>query len=327
MSATFSQFFPPNPIFTEKNLSDLSGKVFIVTGGASGVGLELSRILYGAGAKVYIAGRSETNAQKAIEDIKASSSDEGKTAGQVEFLHLQLDDLTTIKTTVETFRNKESELHVLWNNAGVSNPPAGSKSAQGYELQLATNVLGHLLFTQLLLPILRATAKKSQVASVRVVWAASVVVDLASPKGGLDMSDIKKTPSPDGQPGYANSKLGNWFLASEMAHQVADDGILSVVMNPGNLKTNLTRHIPITALLARPLLYPALKGAYTELYAGLSEDLTMKENGAYIVPWGRVHPAPRQDLLNALKSTDEENGTGLAREFWDWCEVQIKKYL
>jgi NAD(P)-dependent dehydrogenase (short-subunit alcohol dehydrogenase family) len=323
--ATFSQFFPPSPTLTEENLPAQTGKVFIVTGGASGVGLELTKILYGAGAKVYIAGRSEANAQEAIRVIKSEHKD-GQNNGQLEFLHLQLDDLSTIKASVETFNGKESQLHALWNNAGVSNPPAGSVSKQGYELQLATNVLGPLIFTQLLLPTLRATARSSQPASVRIVWAASIVVDMGAPTGGIDVSTLETKPSAGGQPGYTTSKLGNWFLASEMGRHVADDGVLSVVMNPGNLKTNLTRHIPYLKLLAYPLLYPAQKGAYTELYAGLSQDLSMKDQGAYIIPWGRIHPAPRADLVNALKPTDED-GTGQARQFWEWCEAQIESYL
>ena len=66
MGVTFSQFFPPKPTLTEVNLPSQKGKVFIVTGGTSGVGFELCAILYQAGGKVYLAGRSEANAQFAI---------------------------------------------------------------------------------------------------------------------------------------------------------------------------------------------------------------------------------------------------------------------
>ena len=141
MGATFSQFFPPNPDLTEKNLPNQKGKVFIVTGGASGVGFELATILYQAGAKVYIAGRSNTNAKEAIERIK-SSLHGASDGGELEYLHLELDDLSTIKASAEAFQKKESKLDVLFNNAGVSQPPLGSKSKQGHELQLATNCLG-----------------------------------------------------------------------------------------------------------------------------------------------------------------------------------------
>ena len=115
-----------------------------MTGGASGVGFELCAILYHAGGKVYLAGRSEANAQSAISNIKARSP---TSPGELIFLSVHLDDLTTIKPAVEAFTAKESKLDVLFNNAGVSLPPAGSLSAQGHELQMATNRLGLCLLT------------------------------------------------------------------------------------------------------------------------------------------------------------------------------------
>src|SRR4051812_4653547 len=109
MGATYSQFFPPAPSLTEKYLESQKGKVFIVTGGASGIGFELAKILFQSGGKVYVAGRSETKAQQVIEDIKSSSHD-SSAAGQLEFLHLELDDLSTIKSSADAFKSKESRL-------------------------------------------------------------------------------------------------------------------------------------------------------------------------------------------------------------------------
>ena len=138
MGTTFSQFFPPHPTMTEASLPSQKGKGFVVTGGASGVGLELCALLYHAGGKVYLAGRSETKAQAAIAKIQARSV---ISSGELHFLLLSLDDLATIRPAVEAFMAKESRLDVLFNNAGVSLPPRGSVSAQGHELQMATNCL------------------------------------------------------------------------------------------------------------------------------------------------------------------------------------------
>jgi NAD(P)-dependent dehydrogenase (short-subunit alcohol dehydrogenase family) len=321
MGANYSQFFPPQPTLTEKNLASQNGKVFIVTGGASGVGLELAKILFQAGGKVYIAGRSEVNARRAIEYIE-SSSDPSSTSSKLEFLHLELDDLTTIKSTVESFKLQESRLDVLWNNAGISLPPVGSTSKQGYELQVATNCLGHFLLAQLLQPLLKNTAEVSSPNSVRVVWTSSVMVDVSAPIGGLNMKDLSTvTPKTGGQEMYVASKVGNWFIGSEMARRYGKDGIISVTQNPGNLKTNLTRHVPWMKYMAYPLLYNAKMGAYTELWAGLSSEVKGKDNGCYVVPWGRIQSTRRQDLLDALKSV-EANGTGRANEFWEWCQAQ-----
>ena len=117
MAITFSQLFPPKPTLTEANLPSQKGKVFIVTGGASGVGFELCAILYQAGGKVYLVGRSEAKAQFAISKIKALFP---TSPGELVFLSVHLDDLTTIEPAVEAFTAKESKLNVLFNNAGVS---------------------------------------------------------------------------------------------------------------------------------------------------------------------------------------------------------------
>nr|POE90119.1 putative oxidoreductase [Quercus suber] len=102
MGATWSQFFPPAPSLTEANLPSQRGKVFIVTGGASGVGYAICSILFQAGAKVYMAGRSASNAQTAISRIESDLAN-STAVGTLVFLHISLDDLTSIKPAVEKF--------------------------------------------------------------------------------------------------------------------------------------------------------------------------------------------------------------------------------
>jgi NAD(P)-dependent dehydrogenase (short-subunit alcohol dehydrogenase family) len=324
MWITFSQLFPPSPSLTERNLPSQKGKVFIVTGGASGIGRELASILFQAGGKVYIAGRSEVNAKQCIEDINLSINDTSS-AGQLEYLPLDLADLKSIRSSAEAFKNKESKLDVLWNNAGISLPPTGIVSKQGHELQMGTNCLGPFLFTQLLLPLLKTAAQGSPQGSVRVVWTSSLMVDLSAPKGGMVMADLASPPH-DKTKNYTASKTGNWFLASELAREVGQYGILSLTQNPGSLSTNLLRNAKWVKLASSPLLYHAKMGAYTELWAGLSSELTIGMNGGYVIPWGKVHPSPREDLLDALKSV-EEGGTGQAGEFWKWCEEQTLEFM
>ena len=71
--------------------------------------------------------------------------------------------------------------------------------------------------------------------------------------------------------------------------------------------------------------YPSVYGAYTELYTAFATELTATENnGAYVIPWGRV-AAPRKDIVAGTKSV-EEGGTGLARRFWEWCEKETRAY-
>lgn len=327
MGVAFSQLFPPSPSLTEANLPPQTDKVFLVTGGASGIGYELARILYHAGGTVCIAGRSEDNALASIEKIKfspPSSSSSSSPPGSLTFLYLDLADLSTIKPFVSAFQAQQSHLHVLFNNAGVSLPPQGSVSKQKIELQLATNCLGPYLLTQLLLPILSATASTSAPATTRVVWTSSQIVDLTAAKGGG--WDPASPPTTDQSKNYTLSKVGNWFLASELAGQVHARGILSVTQNPGNLKTNLLRHAPaMMRWMSAPLLHKAKMGAYTALWAGLALDLGLDAGGGYVVPWGRMHPGPRADLVLALRSP-EEGGTGRARAFAEWCEGQVGEF-
>ena len=189
---------------------------------------------------------------------------------------------------------------------------------------MATNCLGPLLLSRLLLPCLQAVAENSKGLG-RVVWTSSIVVDTNSPIGGIVMEEIK-SPSQDKTRNYVATKTGNWFIASEFGRQEKD--IISVTQNPGNLKTNLLRHASsMMRALSSPLLYDARFGAYTELWAGLSPELDdTTKNGSYVIPWGRLHPSLRQDLLNALISKNE-GGTGQAQEFMTWCNTQIADYL
>ncbi|KAI1498010.1 short-chain dehydrogenase [Biscogniauxia marginata] len=323
MGAQWSQFFPPKPAFTETDVESQDGKVFLITGGSSGIGFELAKMMYGKHGRVYIAGRSEEKARQAIKDIQTAVP----AGGSLEFLHLELDDLSSIKASADSFKAKESKLNVLWNNAGVSQPPLGSVSKQGIELQLATNCLGPFLFTQLLQPLLEAASTENTHApgSVRVVWTASQVAELSAPSQGIIMSELHNPPK-DITRNYVNSKTGNLFLASEYARRIGSvHAITSVAQNPGAASTNLFRHTPWIKYLAWPLLYKPRMAALTSLYAGLSKDIRMDNSGCYIIPWGRISQNVREDLVNAMK-LEGEGGSGRASEFWEFCGEKIHDY-
>lgn len=149
--------------------------------------------------------------------------------GELTFLHLDLDDLTTIKKSAEEFLAKEDQLHILFNNAGIWLPPQGTKTKQGYEGQIGVNNLGPHLFTKFLTPVLIKTAKVSKPGDVRVVWTSSSAAEMASPKGGVEMDnlDYKVDKSPLFK--YGVSKAGNVFQGTEMARRNAKTGIISVV--------------------------------------------------------------------------------------------------
>ncbi|KAL2069771.1 hypothetical protein VTL71DRAFT_14450 [Oculimacula yallundae] len=292
MGNTYSQVFPPTAKFTETEVPDQTGKVFIVTGSSSGVGKELAQILYSQNAL--------------LPERQAFPSSKGA----LEYLHLDLDDLSTIKGSADEFSSKEKRLDVLWNNAGVMVPPQGSKTKQGYELQLGTSCIGPFLFTKFLIPVLKSSAINNTPGSTRVVWVSSSAAEALSPKGGIDIAnlDYKTDHLPWNK--YGVSKAGNIYHGKEFARRYSSDGIIRVALNPGNLR-----------------IYPSYTDsrAYTELFAGLSPDVTSEHNGAWIIPWGRFGTL-RADI-EAGSETEEEGGTGVAKKFWERSEEQVKSYL
>jgi len=324
-SSLKQSFWLPAPPLTERNLPDQHGKVFIVTGSNSGVGKELASILYSANATVYVAARSEPKATEAIKSILSATP---SSRGTLHFLKLDLSDLSTIQASANEFLSKEDRLDVLWNNAGVMVPGGATKTAQGYELQYGTNILGPYLFTKHLLPILKKTAASSSEGSVRVCWAGSLGVDVGSPKGGV-MFEEDGSPKFKGQGGgseeYAASKAANFFLGYEFGKRYGSDGVLHNSFNPGNLKSGLQRHARAAFgdkifLLFDLMLFTAIHGAYTELYAGLSPDLTIEKNqGGYVWPWGRSGPV-RKDVQAECKTG------GNSERVYQWCERETGKF-
>jgi retinol dehydrogenase 12 len=330
-------FFLPIPPLTEDNLPDQTGRVVLITGGYTGVGFELARILYQHNATLYLAGRSSDKATRAIHKLHASFP---LSKGRAEFLHVDLSDLRTIKKTTETFLRNEQRLDVLVNNAGVMHTPVAATTSQGHELQIGTNCLGPHLLTKSLYPILKQTASSCPVGSVRVIWAGSLGIDVASPvHGGIDMED-DGTPMPSKKAtmlNYAMSKTGNLFLASQWAVQDtpaqstdAQPRVQHVAFNPGNLRTELQREVQgwHMWLIDKLLLYPAKLGGYTELYAGWSDaTASMEANGGYVLPWGRIGNV-RIDVQAEVEEGRKSLGAkGKAARFWNWCEREVDAFL
>jgi len=188
--------FPPSPKFTERNLPSLVGKVYIVTGAASGVGFELAKFLYGAGGTVYVAARSAARCEGAIQKILQVTKSKTKgQSGRLESLVIDLSDLASVKAGVEDFLRRETRLDVLMHNAAVMTPPKGSKDKHGHDLEIGTNCLAPYLMTLLLEPMLIQTAKApdTHANSVRVVFVISCLQEGFVPGGAMSF-DATGTP-------------------------------------------------------------------------------------------------------------------------------------
>lgn len=205
---------------------DLRGRSALVTGAASGIGVETARALAVASARTVIAARNLAAADRVAADIRAGAGDAAVTTVQLDLL-----DRGSIDRLVAGFAGP---LHILVNNAGVMAVPELERSREGHELQFATNHLGHFRLAEGLLPALRA-AGGARVVSVssRAHWNSPVVFD--------DIDFVHRPYDP--ALAYAQSKTANVLFAVAAAARWASDGIEVNALHPGAIAdSNLSRH-------------------------------------------------------------------------------------
>lgn len=199
---------------------DLTGRRMIVTGGASGLGAETVRALAGAGAQVTIATRNPAIAQPLLEELPGTQA-----------VALDLSDLASVRAFCADW---SGPVDALVANAGVMMLPTREVNAQGWEMQLATNYLGHFALVRGLRSALRAAERP------RVVLVSSG----AQLRAGFDFDDPQFDQRPyDPFLAYAQSKTADVLLAVGISRRWAEDGITANACAPGWIHTNLTRHI------------------------------------------------------------------------------------
>ncbi|HEX3607917.1 MAG TPA: SDR family NAD(P)-dependent oxidoreductase [Candidatus Dormibacteraeota bacterium] len=204
---------------------DLSGRRMIVTGGSSGIGIETARALAGAGAQVTLAVRDVRAGQRVAFDIMATTDSEEVLVGPL--------DLTDPASVAAFVAHWEGPLDVLVNNAGVMAAPL-TRTRQGWELQFATNHLGHFALTTGLRPALAAAG------NARVVSVSS----RGHLRSDVVFEDIHFERRPyDPWQSYGQSKTANILLAVEASRRWAADGIAANALMPGAIHTNLARHV------------------------------------------------------------------------------------
>ena len=210
---------------------DLSGLRVIVTGGSSGIGVETARALTAAGAHVTLAVRN-TAAGEAVADVIERST--GTLRPRV--AHLDLADVRTVAKFVEDW---VGPLHVLINNAGLVTSGM-ERTREGWELQFATNHLGHFALAVGLRDALALGASERD--GARIVALSST----AHMRSGVDFGDLHFQQRPyDPQIAYAQSKTANSFFAVEATRLWADDGIVANAVNPGGVATGLQRNFSL----------------------------------------------------------------------------------
>lgn len=286
--------------WTPDRVGDQSGKTMLITGGNSGIGLQAAKILAGKGADILLCARNEAKGQAAVDVVNKLGG------GKASLVILDLADMASIKAAVDRVRSMTDRIDVLINNAGIMQTPEQT-TADGFEMQLGTNHLGHFLLNALLYPLVEA-------AKGRIV----VVSSIAHKFGRLNLKDLMYakggyTPTI----AYAQSKLANIVYAFELQRRLEAAGspVTAYAVHPGYSNTELQNTGPtgILNLLYKPLnaimAQPAKYGAYPTVLAATDPDVTP---GGYYGPTGwqdargpvgdsAVHPkALREDKAASL---------------------------
>ncbi|HEX4467041.1 MAG TPA: oxidoreductase [Solirubrobacteraceae bacterium] len=292
--------------WTSADIPDQSGRTAVVTGANSGLGLVTARELARHGARVVLACRDGVKGAAALRDVaRAASGPEPRLAT------LDLASLASVAAFAEELLDAGEGIDLLVNNAGVMAPPR-RETADGFELQFGTNVLGHFSLTARLLAAMEGRAE------ARVVTLSSNAHKL----GKIKFEDLQSERGYSRWPAYCQSKLADLMLALELDRRLRAAGstVISVAAHPGYSATNLQSAAP--PLLDRlamsvtniVLAQSAEMGALPQLYAATYPDLV---GGSYVGPDGiaeqRGHPKLVKPAGRALKQAE-------AARLWDVCE-------
>ena len=216
---------------TRANSSDaMRGKVVMVTGANAGMGKEISLALAGMGASLVMVSRDRERGDAARAEVESKTGNR-----QVELLVADLSSQQSIRQLVTEFEAKHNRLHVLVNNAGIT-LARRTATEDGIEAVFATNHLAAFLLTNLLLPVLKASAPS------RVVTVSSS----AHSMGKINFDDLQSVLGYSEIRAYNASKLANVLFTYELARRLAGSGVTANVVEPGFVKTNLRVPFPFS---------------------------------------------------------------------------------
>ncbi|MGN8275881.1 oxidoreductase [Pseudomonas sp. SMN5] len=267
----------PKPDWSTDDIPSQNGRIVLITGGTSGMGYEDALALARAGAEVIIAARNPERGAEAIARIRQAVPD-----AKVRFEAVDLANLSSVRGLAQRLNQTLPRLDVLINNAAIMAPPERGTSTDGYELQLATNYLGHFALTGLLVPLLR------QSEDARVVSLSSI----AAARGTVNFDDLQFEQKYDPYAAYAQSKLAilQWAFALQRRSDAQQWGIRSVAAHPGVAVTELIARGPgLNSEFGqrwakdRDVYHSAAQGALPTLYAATAPQAN---GGAYYGPTG-----------------------------------------
>lgn len=287
--------------WNSENIGNQTGRVAIVTGSSSGIGLETARVLASKGAEVIMAVRNMQKGEEALAEIKVIEREV-----DITLMVLDLASLSSVERFASAFKINYDRLDLLINNAGVMAPPY-SKTLDGFELQFGTNHLGHFALTGHLMELLMATTGS------RVVNVSSAAHNF----GNIDFSDLgwqrrkyKKWRA------YGDSKIANLYFTYELRRRYGanENHVTFAAAHPGWTATDLQRHTGLVSFLNHFFSQNIPMGALPTLYAATANDV---ESGDYYGPSGfqEMKGYPKKVKSNAL-SYDKP----IAKKLWEASE-------
>ncbi|HWK18334.1 MAG TPA: oxidoreductase [Solirubrobacteraceae bacterium] len=285
--------------WTASDIPEQTGRVAVVTGANSGLGVITARELARAGAKVVIACRDTAKGETAAAEIRAQVP-----GADLDVRALDLADLASVRGFVARLGGERDQVDLLINNAGVMAPPRRT-TVDGFESQFGTNHLGHFALTGLMLPSLLAAP------APRVVTLSSGAHRI----GKMNFDDLQGERSYNNWRAYGQSKLANLLFCFELDRRARAAGtkLISLAAHPGYAATNLQFAGPaafyekaIMTVTNRVLAQSAEMGALPTLYAATVPDLP---GGAFIGPDGFMEQRGHPHIVTA---------TGRAYDEADW---------
>jgi retinol dehydrogenase 14 len=275
--------------------TEMSGKVCLVTGASSGIGLITARELARMGARVILVARDKAKGEAALAEVKKVSGSQS-----VDLLLADLSSQKSIRALAEEVLARYPKLHVLVNNAGAANDKR-SVTVDGIETTLATNHLAYFLLTNLLLGRLKESAP------ARIVSVSSG----GQAMGHIDFEDLQGEEKYSPFKAYNQSKLANVLFTYELSRRLEGTGVTANCLHPGVINTNFgagtTGLFNLMVIFARPFMLTPEKGAETQIYLASSPEVE-GVSGKYF------------DKKKPRKSSKESYDLEVARRLWEVSE-------
>ncbi|CAL8313401.1 unnamed protein product [Merluccius merluccius] len=249
--------------------ASLEGKTVLITGANTGIGKETALDLAKRGARIIMACRDAERGQAAVKEVVAGSQN-----ADVAYMKLDLSDTKSIREFAEAVNQGEPKLNILINNAGIMAIPY-AKTADGFEMQIGVNHLGHFLLTRLLIDLMKRSAP------ARVVTVSS----MAHAWGDMNFDDLNSEKSYDKKSAYQQSKLANVLFTRSLAKKLEGTGVTAYSLHPGVVQTELWRHLngPQQTIMkmVSPFTKTSVQGAQTSIYCAVDPSLENESGGYY----------------------------------------------